>query len=308
MTTYQFLIIGDPMKNIRPKADTSLIIAREMLLRTYEVHWATDQDFYLWDGRVFVRPEKITECSAGSYPSLEVAPEQAINSYDGILIRKDPPFDNSYMSLCWLLALEENNVPILNRPSLLLRYHEKMLPFEAVEQGFLKKEDLIPSFLPTGPKIKLPANFPRGPSITKPWLGHGGKDVRLLEGPRSPDPYFFLQPYQKEVQTTGDQRIFILDGEVIGSFTRIPAAGEVKSNLVAGGSAAAKVMNKRERALAEATGEFLKHLGIQFAGVDMIHEKISEINITSPTGFQAYHEVGGSHLGSPLVTYLEGLM
>lgn len=304
-----FLIIGDPIRSLKPKTDTSLGMAREALLRTHTVHWATAEDLFLWDGRVHARVDEITGCAEGSLPATETVPEPvAINSYDGVWIRKDPPFDVSYLSLCWLLALEENNVPMMNKPSLLLRYHEKMLPWEALEKGFLRHDEVIPSFMPTGKRFKVPADFPRGECVTKPWLGHGGKDVVAIPSPQTPEPYHFLQPLQKDIHRTGDRRIWFLDGDVIGSFTRIPQPGEIKSNIASGGKGVMREMSKKERDLADRVGAYLKEIGIAFAGVDMLAEKISEINITSPTGLLTYHDLGGPRLVPLLLNYAEGLV
>lgn len=302
------LIVGDPLRNLKPKTDSSLAIAREALLRSYTVHWTTAEDLFLWEGRVFARVEEFSGCAEGALPMTEtVAEPLPLNNYDNVWIRKDPPFDVSYMSLCWLLALEENNVPMLNKPSLLLRYHEKLLPLEAVEKGFLKEEELIPSFLPTGKRFHVPANFPRGECVTKPWLGHGGKDVRRLEGPHTPEPYFFLQPLQKEVQRLGDRRVFFLDGDIIGSFPRIPAEGEIKSNIAAGGRGILRDMTKKELEIADRLGAFLKEIGVVFAGADMIGEKVSEVNITSPTGLITLHDIGGPRLAPLLLNFAEEL-
>ncbi|HEY8280394.1 MAG TPA: hypothetical protein VIH99_12270, partial [Bdellovibrionota bacterium] len=301
-----FLVIADPLRKLKPKTDTSLALVREAIMRTHTVHWCTAEDLYLWHGRVFARVDEISGCAEQSLPVVETVKEpQPINSYDGVWIRKDPPFDNSYLSLCWLLALEENNVPMLNKPSLLLRYHEKMLPFEALEKGFLREEEVIPSFLPTGRRLQVPADFPQGESVTKPWLGHGGEDVRKLDSPKSPEPYFFLQPLQKEVTRTGDRRIFFLNGEIIGSFARMPAEGDIRANLAAGGHGVMREMNKKELEVANRLGDFLKEIGIEFAGADMIGEKISEVNITSPTGFQTFYELGGRRLAPLYLQYVE---
>jgi glutathione synthase len=303
-----FLLIGDPLRNLKPKTDTSLALAREALLRAHEIHWATPHDLFLWEGRVFARVEKITGCAVGSLPATETIEEpQAVNGYDGVWIRKDPPFDVSYLSLCWLLALEENNVPMLNKPSTLLRYHEKMLPWEALEKGFLRPDEVIPTFMPTGKRINVPTNFPKGECITKPWLGHGGKDVEVVPSPQSPEPYSFLQPLQKEVYKGGDRRIFVLNGDVIGSFARIPAPGEVKSNIAAGGTGVLRDMTRKEGEIADRVATFLQEAGIVFAGLDMIGEKISEINITSPTGFLTFRDIGGRNLATAYLEYAESL-
>lgn len=304
-----FLIIGDPLRNLKPKTDTSLALVRESLLRMHSIHWTTSEDLFLWEGRVMARVDEITGCAQGSLPATETVQEpQAINGYDGVWIRKDPPFDISYLSLCWLLALEEHNVPMLNKPSVLLRYHEKMLPWEALEKGFLRPEEVIPTFLPTGRRLPVPANFPKGEAVTKPWLGHGGKDVSLLPAPRSPEPFFFLQPLQKEIYKSGDRRVFILNGEVIGSFTRIPADGEIKSNIAAGGTGVLRDMSRAESELADRVATFLQEIGVVFAGVDMIDGKISEINITSPTGFLTFRDIGGRSLAPAYLEYAESLI
>lgn len=301
-----FLIIGDPIRNLKPKTDSSLAIVREGLIRAHTFHWTTAEDLFLWQGRVMVRAEELTGCPENSHPASEqVKDPQPLNEYDGVWIRKDPPFDQSYFSLCWLLALEENNVPMYNKPSLLLRYHEKMIPIEAVEQGFLNANEVIPTFLPTGRRFPVPNDFPKGESVTKPWLGHGGKDVELHPGPKSPEPYFFLQPLQKEIYRGGDRRIFIFNGDVIGSFVRLPKEGEIKSNIASGGRGVLKDMTKKEIEIADRLSEFLKEKGILFAGVDMIAEKISEVNITSPTGLITYHDIGGPRLAPTLLNYME---
>jgi glutathione synthase len=182
-----------------------------------------------------------------------------------------------------------------------------MLPLEAVEKGFLRAEELIPTFLPTGRRIAVPEDFPKGECVTKPWLGFAGHDVSRLDAPRAPDPYFFLQPLQKEVTRSGDRRIFFLNGEVIGSFVRIPAVGEIRSNIAAGGHGVLRDMTRKESELADRLGDFLKELGIVFAGADMIGEKISEVNITSPTGFQTFQEIGGRRLAPLYLQYVEEL-
>jgi glutathione synthase len=304
-----FLIIGDSLRSLKPTTDTSLALAREALQRMHEVHWATAEDLFLWEGRIFARVDSIVGCAENSLPATETVKEpQSLNSYDGVWIRKDPPFDNSYLSLCWLLALEENNVPMLNKPSVLLRYHEKLLPFEAVEKGYLRPEELIPTFLPTGRRIPVPSNFPKGESVTKPFLGHGGKDVTLLPSPQPPEPYTFLQPLQKEIHRTGDRRIFILDGEVIASFVRLPPEGAIKSNIASGGTGVMRDMTKKEAEIVDRLSVFLKEIGVVFAGVDMMNEKISEVNITSPTGFLTYQAIGGRRLAPAYLDYVETLV
>lgn len=301
----EFLIIADSVDSLKPKADTTLVILREALKRGHEVYWATDQDFSFWAGRVRARVQKVESCADGVLPLMQNEKEERdINSFEGVWIRKDPPFDSNYFSLCWLLALEENNVPFLNRPSILLRYHEKMLPFEACERGFLQSSDLVPSLIATGTRHSVPKNFPRGESVIKPWLGHGGKGVEKLAEPQSPKHWQILQPLLP-VEKMGDRRVFFLNGERIGDFIRYPAAGKIQANLAQGGKAAMKELSRKELAICEKLGEFLQETGIQFAGVDLLAEKVSEINITSPTGFAALVELNGPRLAVNYLNFAE---
>ena len=304
-----FLIVGDALRDLKPRSDSSLEMVREALMRTHTVHWCTQEDLFLWDGRVHARVTNLTECPEHSFPAAEnLADPQPLNSYDSIWIRKDPPVDQAYTAMCHLLALEEKNVPMLNKPSVLLRYHEKLLPMEAVEAGFLTQEEVIPTFLPLGKRMVIPKDFPRGETVTKPLWGFAGKEVKLLPSAQTPEPYFLLQPFQKKIHDTGDRRVFILDGEVAGSFVRLPAAGDIRANLAVGGRAEMRVMTKKEQALTERVGNFLKEVGISFAGVDLIQEKISEINITSPTGLITFRSLGGPRLVSRYLDLVESLV
>lgn len=304
----QFLIIGDPIAKLKPKTDTSLSFMREALSRGYEVHWCTSEDLFLWENRLWVRVEKAVSCESGQYPQTETVEEpQIVNSYDSVWIRKDPPFDQSYLSLCWLLALEENNVPMINKPSVLLRYHEKLLPFEALDRGYLTEEEIIPTFLPTGRRMHVPENFPRVECVTKPWLGFGGQDVKKIPSPQTQEPYTILQPLQKNIATMGDRRAFFIDGVCVGSFVRLPPPGEVKSNIASGGTGVLREPTKREKDIIHRLENFLKDIGVAFAGVDILDEKVSEINITSPTGFETYYSLGGPRLSPQLLNYIETL-
>ena len=230
----KFLIISDPTEGLIADSDTALSMLREGLARGHEVYWATETDLWLADNRVQVSATAVLSCEEKALPELATTSEELpITSFNGVWIRKDPPFDQNYVALCWLLALEEKNVSMLNAPSLLLRYHEKMLPFEALQADFLTAEDLIPSYLETGEERRIPPSFPEGAVISKPWLGHGG-----------------------------------------------------------GAEAVARPMNPKEERLTQKVGNFLKDIGIHIAGADYIDGRLTEINITAPTGFEPMAALG----------------
>ncbi len=297
----KFLIISDPTEGLIADSDTALSMLREGLARGHEVYWATETDLWLADNRVQVSATAVLSCEEKALPELATTSEELpITSFNGVWIRKDPPFDQNYVALCWLLALEEKNVSMLNAPSLLLRYHEKMLPFEALQADFLTAEDLIPSYLETGEERRIPPSFPEGAVISKPWLGHGGRDVELWpnlqEAFDSPlhglEPYTIYQHFVPNIQECGDRRVIFINGEYCGDFVRIPQEGSIRANLAQGAEAVARPMNPKEERLTQKVGNFLKDIGIHIAGADYIDGRLTEINITAPTGFEPMAALG----------------
>ena len=318
----KFLVIGDPIDVLAPATDTGFSIVRASLARGHEVHWAVPEDLVLCGTRVETRSLHIEACEGGSSPrSAARAGRHEIADFDAVWVRKDPPVDWKYISLCWLLALEERDTVIVNRPSLLLRHHEKMIPFDAFRAGFLREEEVPRTYLLTGADSPLPQDKHAGEWITKPWLGHGGRgvvkwdslDTLRDEGTRTRlhddgEPYTLLQPFSPEVMTSGDRRIFLVGGEYNGHFARIPAAGSIEANLARGGGARRDEMTAAELDTVARLGEYLRSIGIDFAGADMIAGRITEVNITAPTGLETFVELGGEEVGDHLVALVEKLV
>ncbi len=265
------------------------------------------------NGKVKVHARRCLKIDPDVVPELGDVEERDVRSFSAVWIRKDPPFDTSYVSLCWLLSLEEKNVCMLNSPSLLLRYHEKLIPFEAVAAGFLKPRETVPTHIGDSASAR---RFLEGgeydPAIRKPFLGFAGADVKkfsLRAGDALPkqEALELTQPFLGQIAKVGDRRVIFLGGKVIGDFVRLPKQGEFVSNIARGGSAHLVPMNARQKEVARRLGAFLKKVGIVFAGADMIGNLVSEVNITSPTGLRSFESVGGPKLASQIVTYVERL-
>ncbi len=273
-------------------------MARAALRRGHEVFWATDRDVTYALDSCLVNVLRLS--AAGDMPTSVKAGTLRVRDLQGVFIRKDPPFDQSYVRLCWLLSLEEGRVVQFNRASLLLRYHEKLLPLEGLAQGFFDAGDLIPTFI--GARPESMAYFDRekvDQVVTKPFLGYGGRDVGLqslsaFKQSASSEFDSFIQPFREEVTSVGDRRVLFLDGKVLGHFVRMPAKGGFISNLAQGGTAHARPLTAEESKLADKVGKFLKASGIELAGADFIGPKVSEINITSPTGLRSLETLEGS--------------
>ena len=152
----------------------------------------------------------------------------------------------------------------------------------------------------TGEEHTPPTDFPSGPVVSKPWLGYGGYEVdkwdslqEALKAPHGPNTAFTLyQPFIKRIFETGDRRVLFIDGEYVGDLVRLPPRGSIRANLVQGGTAVLRKMSIEEQDLTKRVGTFLKDLGIHLAGADYIDGKLTEINITAPTGFEALAALG----------------
>lgn len=305
------LIVGDPLSGLKPATDTSLSIARESLGRRHKVYWATADQVRWEDGRVFVDASPLQDAPAEGVPRTGSAESLALRDFDLVWIRKDPPFDVSYLTLCWLLALEENKVTFLNRPSALLRYHEKLIPFEAVAAGFLKPADVVPTHIgSSGSARRYLERAGTEVAIRKPFLGFGGAEIQkftVTPGAELPGGSItqLTQAFLSEITTEGDRRVFFLNGKIVGDFVRLPQPGSYVSNTVRGGKGILRKMTAPQKAVLLRLGKFLKKAGIAFAGADLIGKRISEVNITSPTGIPSYFKLSGIDLMPKIVDYAE---
>lgn len=306
----KILFVADEVSKLKPKGDSSLALARAAISLGHEVHWTTETGLGL---RKFETVATTFRCEAftiDTLPELTDEKTRFIRDFNAVLIRKDPPFDESYLKLCWLLTPLEEKIFMLNRPSILLRNHEKMIPFEAVAAGMLSEEDVIPTFIsdPEGTRAFLAKDKVR--AVHKPFLGFGGNDVKLVESSKDLDRVLanpgreLIQPFQEEI-VHGDRRVLFLNGEVIGHFVRMPPPKSFLSNLAQGGNAVSRPLDSIEDRLMRKLGLFLKHAHIDFAGADVIGHKISEVNITSPTGIRSVQALEGRDVSTEIIKFCE---
>lgn len=305
------LFIADPLESLKKKSDTSFAFLRECLRQGHEVYWAIDRGVTAHSHQISIESSQITSCEKDELPIGLSASNRPIEDFDVVLIRKDPPFDMNYIQLCWVLSYAETKIYFMNRPSLLVRYHEKILPLEAVAHGFLQPDDIIPTFFGNWEAAKRYFKQNQVEKvILKPFWGFGGSDIQLLSAQefesKSETPELLrdqiVQPFQKEI-TTGDRRVFLLDGEILCHVVRVPKSGSIISNLAQGGSALATPLRPKEEEALLRLGKFLKFAGIHLAGADVIGEKISEVNITSPTGIRSIEELEGHDFSREIMLF-----
>ncbi len=276
---------------------------REAVALGYSVAWVDSRLISWVSDRVIVRARVVLDAgSRVQLPRLGPESEHSVLEYSHAFIRKEPPFDASYQKLCWLLRPYENRISFFNPPSALLLEHEKMIALSAVAEGVIGKNETIESCVTDDLKVALDfAKRVKGEHlISKPWLGHGGRDIHLLvresflQDPKAywkEDESVILQPFHEAIFERGDRRVLIFNGRVLGDFVRLPQKGHFVSNLVRGGQAFMRPMEPEELSICERLGPWMKKRGILFAGLDFIDSRLSEVNITCPTGFSVLEDL-----------------
>lgn len=283
-------IVMDPIKDINIKKDSSFAMLLAAQSRGYELFYMEMQDLALLQGEAWakMRPLKVQEDPTDWYQLCE-ATDTPLKELDVILMRKDPPFDTEYIYATYMLErAEEAGVLIVNKPQSLRDANEKL--FTAWFSQF------TPTTLVSRDPQRLRAfHAQHGDVILKPLDGMGGTSIFRV---KQDDPnlgviietltdygqnYAMAQVFIPEI-TKGDKRILVIDGEPVPyCLARIPKKGETRGNLAAGGSGVAQPLSESDWAIARALGPELKKRGLIFVGLDVIGDKLTEINVTSPT-------------------------
>lgn len=305
------LFVADPFQALSPRGDSSLALAQAALAEGYLVDWVTPSEIALAGHEVQAASETRLVAVAESddhtpeWVHLKQSPK-SLKDYKAIFIRKDPPFDLHYTSFCWLLALE-TKAQCFNPPSALLTFHEKTIQFAALAAGVLAANEVIPAVVSKIPEVvknalktwtadgSADAGF-----IIKPWLGYGGRGIHFAKTEsealeiwvaENQNSLQIVQPFDPEALISGDVRVIIAREEIIGCFARKPAEGRVASNLAQGGSAHAHSLTEKQLLMLKRVAHFLTKNQIVFSGLDLIGNRINEINITSPTGLRSIEKL-----------------
>ncbi len=300
MKSLRIAVQMDPIEKMIVSHDTSLALMVEAQSRGHEIWWFTPNDVFYDTGVVKARAHRVSVSLDESkhYETLETA-VRALNEFDVVLVRQDPPFDMGYVSNTYLLELV--NTLLINPPRGIRNITEKMsiLQFpeltpttwvgrdtEALE-AFAKRFDQVVLkilFMMGGEGvIKLAAGDPEFKKKARAFLSAAGREPILAQE--------FLPAV-----SGGDKRVFVLNGEPFAALKRLPKAGDFRANFAVGGQAAAGELDDDDRAIAAAVAPLLKREGIVFAGLDVIAGKLIEINVTSPTLAQELKRLSGLDL------------
>ena len=300
----------DPIDRIKIAGDSTFAILLEAEKRGHALSYYTPDKLALIERKVFASLHALNvRDKAGDHFTLGEAKRTDLSSFDVILMRQDPPFDMNYITATHLLELLHPKTLVVNDPRSVRNAPEKIFVMEYA--------DLMPPTVITRDLEEIKAFRAKHKDIVmKPLYGKGGESVFRI----SPDDLNFgslydlfsvtfreqwvVQKFLPEVKD-GDKRIILVDGEFAGAVNRVPAEGDLRSNMVRGGSPKKTDLSAREREICERLGPELKQRGLIFTGIDVIGGWLTEINVTSPTGIRAIKNLGGPDVAAMIWDAIE---
>jgi len=296
------LFIVDPLPGLNPEADTTVVFIRDAARRGHDVATCGVGDLSVGPGGLAQASWVTTAAREGrDWYTLGATGTSDLGAFDVVWMRKDPPYDLNYFFVTHLLDLVPPTTLVVNAPRGLREVTEKLF--------ILRFPDVCPESLVSRNIKELQAFREKlgGEMIIKPLDGCGGEGVfhltkddrnvtTILEmGTRHGTAYQIAQRYIPEVRA-GDKRIILVDGEPVGAVLRVPQHWESRANFHVGGTAAKAPLSARDRAICARIGPALRDQGIVFAGIDVIGDWLTEVNVTSPTGIQEINRLDGVKL------------
>ncbi|NIF17631.1 glutathione synthase [Pantoea sp. Cy-639] len=305
-------IVMDPIASISYKKDSSLAMLLAAQARGWELFYMEQRDLYQGEGkaRARMRPLKVFADPARWF-ELDAEQDSLLSDLDVILMRKDPPFDMEFVYSTYLLEqAEAEGVLVVNRPQSLRDCNEKLFAtlFPQCTPPTLvsRRPDIIRAFAAKhGDVILKPLDGMGGTSIFRHRAGDPNLSVILETLTALGAQQIMAQAYLPAIKD-GDKRILMIDGEPVDyCLARIPASGETRGNLAAGGRGEARPLSERDRWIAAQVGPTLREKGLLFVGLDVIGEHLTEINVTSPTCIREIDAAYNTDIGGRLMDAID---
>jgi glutathione synthase len=300
----------DPIARINIRGDSTFALLLEAQKRGHGLSYYTPDKLSL-KGEEVVAPIQILSVrdQESDHFTLGEPRREALAAFDVILLRQDPPFDLAYITSTHLLERLHPKTLVVNDPASVRNAPEKIFVMDFPH--------LMPPTLISRDLDEINAfRDEHGAVVMKPLHGHGGAAVfRIMPQDMNFGSLFdmfsvtfkepwVIQRFLPEVKH-GDKRIILVDGEFAGAVNRVPAADDLRSNMVRGGAAQATELSDREREICAALGPALRERGLLFVGIDVIDGNLTEINVTSPTGIRAIARLGGPDVAAKIWDTIE---
>jgi len=303
------LYVMDPLESLNLEGDSTYMMMLEANKRGGTTFWCTPQDLFALGGRAFAKMIEVHVLAVEPFFIQGPAVDTDLGEMDVIWMRKDPPFDMAYIFSTYMLDLVPSSTLVLNDPRAIRNFNEKMYALHFAEY--------CPETLVTREISRAKQWAKKHPKVViKPWDGNGGRGVLVTshEDPNfgsmleiltdNQQEYILVQEYLPEI-IEGDKRIILIGGEAVGQMLRVPQKGDHRGNIHVGAGVQACELTDREREICAVLAPELQKHNLLFVGIDTIGDKMTEINVTSPTGIQEINRLMGVQLEVLLTDQIE---
>jgi glutathione synthase len=308
----ELLFVADPLASFKVYKDSTYAMMVEADRRGHKL-WSCEPGDLVWRGSRVLASARAVRLT-GDKPAWFTAdlPEtRELAGFDAVLMRKDPPFDEGYLNATYLLEMaERDGACVSNRPQALRDYNEKLAiarfpQFTVPTLVSCRAEDIRAFMAEQGDIVVKPLNAMGGSGIFRLRPGDANLGAILETVTDLGRRQIMAQRFIPEI-ADGDKRILLIDGEPVPySLARIPAPGETRGNLAAGGTGVARPLTERDREIAAALGPILKADGLLLVGLDVIGDWLTEVNVTSPTCFREITDQTGCDVAALFIDALE---
>jgi len=306
----EILFVMDPLERVSPRTDTTYALMREAERRGHALYFAEAGALSMRGGTPWIRARPVSVLVEGAthrWLGEEVFRE--VSSFPSVWLRTDPPFDAAYLEATWILdRVDRSRCLVVNDPTGVRAANEKLYA--------LRFPELCPTSLVTR-DVRLLREFveEHGEVVLKPLSGHAGEGIlfaqrgmrglnALIEAATAGGRRCEAQVFLPEA-AAGDKRILLLDGEPLGAVLRVHGEGEERNNFHMGGSAAHTELDEDDRRIVRTLAPALRADGLIFVGIDVIGGRLTEVNVTSPTGIQEIERLGGRGAVARVIDWCE---
>lgn len=299
----------DPMDRVLPDKDTTFAFQRAAQKRGHESLHCLPRDVFVADGDVWARVRPVRVSDTAPFFAYGEAIDVRLAEVECVAIRKDPPFDAEYLYVTLMLEKLRGRVLVVNDPQGLRNANEKLYTLHFARH--------MPRTLVASDRARIHAFIAEvGTAVVKPLDGAGGAGVMVVSKAdrntrsivdaitREGAMHAMVQEFIPAVRE-GDKRVLLLDGEVLGAINRVAREDDVRSNIHAGGRVEPCNVIEAEKAVIADLRPRLAADGLVFVGLDFIGGRLTEVNVTSPTGIQELSRHVGRDMAEPVIEWVE---
>lgn len=295
----RILVLADPLDRLNPRGDSSIALAESALSRGHTVEFTDPSRFWRRDEVLTAEAQAVLQVAASEDHAVTTGAWRTapVSDWDVVLMRKDPPIDAAFTMLLHLLAGVEDQTLVVNHPTGLLRFSEKLMAPSLLRH-------MPPTLVSLDRDRILAFIAEQGDTVVKPLYRNGGFGVVRLTAD-SVTAKSVLELYLTELREPimaqtflpavfeGDKRVILMGDRIAGAINRRPDQSDFRSNMVVGGAAEHTTLTPRETTICEDVLEEMDRQGVLFAGLDLIGETLTEVNVTSPTGLRPLQALSG---------------